>query len=62
METQLGEATGDGSDDALVFEGTGGSGACGTTLLLDDGKLVLRVLSVAPERVETRVEVGGRRR
>jgi hypothetical protein len=35
METQLGEATGDRSDDALVFEGTGGSGACGTTLLLD---------------------------
>ncbi len=31
----------------------------GARLLLDDGKLVLRVLSVAPERVETRVEVGG---
>jgi len=35
IETLLGEATGDGSDDALVFEATGGSGACGTTLLLD---------------------------
>jgi hypothetical protein len=35
METQLGEATGDGSDDALIFEGTGGSGACGTTLVID---------------------------
>lgn len=35
IETMLGEATGDGSDDALVFEATGGSGACGTTLLLD---------------------------
>lgn len=35
LETLLGEATGDGSDDALVFEGTGGSGACGTTLVLD---------------------------
>ena len=31
----------------------------GARLLLDDGKLVLRVLSVAPERIETRVEVGG---
>jgi pyruvate kinase len=31
----------------------------GARLLLDDGKLVLRVLSVAPDRVETRVEVGG---
>ncbi|MBP7952246.1 MAG: pyruvate kinase [Sphingorhabdus sp.] len=31
----------------------------GTRLLLDDGKLVLRVVSVAPGRVETRVEVGG---
>ena len=30
-----------------------------TRLLLDDGKLVLRVLSVAPGRIETRVEVGG---
>lgn len=35
LDTLLGDATGDGSDDALVFEGTGGSGACGTTLLLD---------------------------
>ncbi|MEA2550379.1 MAG: hypothetical protein QOE25_148 [Actinomycetota bacterium] len=35
METQLGEATGDGSDDALIFEGTGGSGACGTSLVID---------------------------
>ena len=31
----------------------------GARLLLDDGKLVLRVLSVANDRVETRVEVGG---
>jgi pyruvate kinase len=30
-----------------------------TRLLLDDGKLVLRVKSVAPERIETVVEVGG---
>ena len=31
----------------------------GTRLLLDDGKLVLRVLRVAPDRIETCVEVGG---
>jgi pyruvate kinase len=31
----------------------------GTRLLLDDGKLVLRVLTVADNRIETRVEVGG---
>ena len=31
----------------------------GTRLLLDDGKLVLRVLSLAAERIETLVEVGG---
>lgn len=31
----------------------------GTRLLLDDGKLVLRVLSRTAERIETQVEVGG---
>ncbi|MFC4291220.1 pyruvate kinase [Sphingorhabdus arenilitoris] len=31
----------------------------GTRLLLDDGKLVLRVTSVSASRIETRVEVGG---
>lgn len=31
----------------------------GSRLLLDDGKLVLRVEAVTPERIETRVEVGG---
>ncbi len=31
-----------------------------TRLLIDDGKLVLRVKSVAPDRIETVVEVGGR--
>ncbi|MGD9810430.1 MAG: pyruvate kinase [Sphingobium sp.] len=30
-----------------------------TRLLLDDGKLVLRVKSVTPDRIETRVEIGG---
>ncbi|ALC10963.1 pyruvate kinase [Sphingopyxis sp. 113P3] len=32
----------------------------GTRLLVDDGKLVLRVQSVTPDRIETLVEVGGR--
>ena len=31
-----------------------------TRLLIDDGKLVLRVKSVAPDRIETVVEVGGK--
>jgi hypothetical protein len=31
----IGDTTGDGSPDALTFEGTGGSGACGTWRLLD---------------------------
>ena len=31
----------------------------GARLLLDDGKLRLRTLSVSPDRIETRVEVGG---
>lgn len=31
----------------------------GTRLLVDDGKLVFRVTAVAPERIETVVEVGG---
>ena len=32
----------------------------GTRLLIDDGKLVVRVTDVGPERIETIVEVGGR--
>jgi pyruvate kinase len=32
----------------------------GARLLLDDGKMVLRVVDVAPNRIVTRVEVGGR--
>lgn len=31
----IGDATGDGSPDALTFEDTGGSGACGTWRVLD---------------------------
>lgn len=31
----------------------------GTRLLLDDGKLVLRVVTVSPTKIETTVEVGG---
>jgi hypothetical protein len=30
----IGEATGDGTADALIFESVGGSGACGTWRLL----------------------------
>ncbi len=35
ITTQTGDATGDGSPDALTFESTGGSGACGTWRVID---------------------------
>jgi hypothetical protein len=35
ITVETGDATGDGSPDALVFAATGGSGACGTRRLLD---------------------------
>jgi pyruvate kinase len=38
-----------------IFEAVG----AGTRLLVDDGKLVFRVTDAAPDRLETRVEVGG---
>ena len=35
IDVATGDATGDGSPDALTFESTGGSGACGTYRLVD---------------------------
>ena len=35
IQVSTGDMTGDGSDDALVFEGVGGSGACGRWLVID---------------------------
>ena len=35
VDARIGDATGDGSDDALTFEETGGSGACGTWSVID---------------------------
>jgi hypothetical protein len=35
IRAQTTDVTGDGSDDALVFEGAGGSGACGRWLVID---------------------------
>jgi len=35
MRAIIGDATGDGSPDALTFEDTGGSGACGTWRVID---------------------------
>jgi hypothetical protein len=35
IQITTGDMTGDGSDDALVFEGTGGSGACGHWSVID---------------------------
>ena len=39
-----------------IFSGVGE----GTRLLIDDGRIVQRVTSVTPDRIETMVEVGGR--
>ena len=35
IQISTGDVTGDRSDDALVFEGVGGSGACGSWLVID---------------------------
>lgn len=35
IQTSTADMTGDGSDDALVFEGVGGSGTCGRWLVID---------------------------
>jgi hypothetical protein len=35
IQIETTDLTGDGSDDALVFEGVGGSGACGLWLVID---------------------------
>jgi pyruvate kinase len=54
------EAEGDATRATLphreIFEGV----EEGTRLLIDDGKIVQRVVSASPDRIETVVEVGGR--
>jgi hypothetical protein len=42
IQAQTSDVTGDGSDDALVFEGAGGSGACGRWLVIDLVRLATR--------------------
>ena len=44
LTAQIADVTGDGSDDAVVLAETGGSGACGTTSVVDlaTGSLVYR--------------------
>jgi hypothetical protein len=49
------DLTGDGSDDALVFEGVGGSGACGRWLVID---LVRREETFRREICDGRIEPG----
>jgi hypothetical protein len=39
IQISTGEMTGDGSDDALVFEGVGGSGGCGSWSVIDLARL-----------------------
>jgi pyruvate kinase len=54
------EAQGDARRVNLPHREIFGGVEAGTRLLIDDGKLVQRVLSATPDRIETVVEVGGR--
>jgi pyruvate kinase len=53
------EALGDSTRASLPHREIFAAVAAGTRLLVDDGKLVFRVLTVTPDRIEARVEVGG---
>jgi len=54
-EDQLGDATRVTLPHREIFEAI----EPGTRLMVDDGKLVFRVVSCTPDRIETRVETGG---
>jgi len=54
------EAEGDSARVGLPHREIFGAVHEGTRLLIDDGKLVLRVVAVTADRIETMVEVGGR--
>jgi pyruvate kinase len=54
------EAPGDSTRVSLPHREIFSAVEPGARLLIDDGKLVLRVESAGPDRIETRVEVGGR--
>jgi hypothetical protein len=49
------DLTGDGSDDALVFEGLGGSGTCGRWIVID---LILRKETYRREICDGRIDPG----
>src|SRR5687767_7891103 len=51
---------GDSSRVTLPHREIFGAVEKGARLLVDDGKIVLRVTAVTPDRIETKVEVGGR--
>src|SRR5687767_5039185 len=54
------EAPGDSNRVALPHREIFHAVEPGTRLLIDDGKLVLRVVEAGADRIETRIEVGGR--
>jgi pyruvate kinase len=54
-----GECAGDSSFAYVNYPGLAGDLSVGDRLLLDDGRLALRVIRIAEGRVETVVEVGG---
>jgi pyruvate kinase len=53
-------APGDSSRVGLPHREIFGAVEQGTRLLIDDGKLVVRIMDAKPDRIETSVEVGGR--
>jgi hypothetical protein len=55
IQISTADMTGDGSDDALVFEGVGGSGTCGRWLVID---LVRRKETFRREICDGRVDPG----
>ena len=55
IQIATGDMTGDASDDALVFEGIGGSGGCGRWLVLD---LLRRRQTYAKELCDGRIDPG----
>jgi hypothetical protein len=54
IEARIGDATGDGSDDVLIFEETGGSGVCGTWRVID---LAANIQVFKKKTCDTRIDL-----
>lgn len=56
LHAVIGDATGDGSPDALTFESTGGSGVCGTWRVID---LAANVVVLTRKTCDTTIDLSG---